>query len=738
MSAISFDPHQRTFLLTLRSSFYALRVDDEGRLAHLGAGALPASAPAPWPLAALESFRIPNDPWDQQQTPLEYPSAGDVSYHDCAIRVTFHEPGKALESGENFSGSVRDLRPRYVSHEILSEAEPAFVPQHGLGPAAPRETLSILLRDEVYAFEIRLFYRLNENQDIIERWTEVANHTPLPVVIERLDFGCLPLPVHTTALTYFSGAWAREFGVSHLKLAQGIFALEQGGINTGHSHNPFFLIHSPGRATEESGTVWFGALAFSGNWSLRFEQLPNGLGRVFGGYGSWDFGLSLAPGESHRTPAFLFGCTPDGVGGASRCLHRFLRETVLPRTDRLLRPVLYNSWEATFFEVDEASQLALAKIAASLGVELFCLDDGWFGARSKDSAGLGDWIPRKDAFPRGLKPLADAVRNLGMRFGLWVEPEMVNPDSNLYRQHPDWVLHYPGRHRSECRHQLILDFGRPEVVEYILECLDRLVTEAGVDFFKWDMNRYASEPGSVSERHIWRDHVRGLYGIMDALRRRHPGLDIQSCSGGGGRVDPGILGRCDQVWTSDNTDALTRTRIQDGFSLAYPPRVMECWVTDETNYLTKRTTTLDLRFDVAMRGVLGIGTSLTRIEPAELDRYRAYISFYKKIRPTVQNGDLYRLETAGETGISVWLIVAQNQASAVFSSVTTENPAGCQRGPFVLRGLDPMSRYRVSDVQGTIAEIPGAQLMTLGLPDDSKTQGYGTHARSRTLFLESV
>jgi alpha-galactosidase len=597
----------------------------------------------------------------------------------------------------------------------------------------------IVLKDDAYALEVHLYYRITPACDLLERWVEIKNFTGQSVQIERLDFGCLPLPPRSTSLTYFSGAWGREFQATRHNLAQGLFSLEQGGLNTGHAHNPFFLIHRPGHATETSGPVWFGALAFSGNWSLRFEHLPSGHVRVFGGYGSMDFGMTLPAGGQHRTPAMIVGCTAEGLGGASRRMHGFVRDWILPKTGRDLRPVLYNSWEATFFEVSEESQLALAKVAASIGIELFCVDDGWFGARSKDSAGLGDWVPRKDAFPRGMKPLADAVRALGMRFGLWVEPEMVNPDSDLYRQHPDWVLHYPGRPRSECRNQLILDFGRPEVLEYLLTRLDALVAEVGIDFFKWDMNRYATEPGSVAGRDIWRTHVAGLYHIMDELRRRHPGLDIQTCSGGGGRIDAGILARCDQAWTSDNTDAITRTKIQDGFSLAYPPRVMECWVTDERNYLTRRQTSLELRFDVAMRGVLGIGTPLTELNPDELDRYRTHIAFYKTIRPTVQNGNLHRLEVTSEDGASVWLVVSPDRRQAVFSSVLIENPISHLRGPFVLRGLEASLTYRISDSAGKVlGEMEGATLMTLGLPDANGPDGFGAHARSRTLLLDAT
>jgi alpha-galactosidase len=737
MSAIHFEAESRVIFLNLRSSFYAIQITPDGRVLHLGSGRNGADTlPS---LERVEGYKIPDTCWDQQSEAYEYPAAGDVSYHECAVRVAFRHPGQPLRAGENFAGTVRDLRPRYDSHEIRKDEEPGLAPKHGRSPAGPKETLCILLKDEVYDFEIRLYYRIHAEFDLMERWTEVTNHTGEPIAVERLDFGCLPLPVNTTALTYFSGAWAREFGATQQTLVQGVFSLEQGGLNTGHGHNPFFLLHGPGRATEEAGVVWFGALAYSGNWSLRFEKLPSGHVRVFGGYGSYDFGLSLEPGESHRTPALIMGCTDGGVGGASRCLHGFARQQILPETKRPMRPVLYNSWEATFFDIDEAGQRELAREAAEMGVELFCVDDGWFGARSSDKAGLGDWLPRREAFPEGLKPLADHVHGLGMLFGLWVEPEMVNPDSDLYRAHPDWVLHYPGRPRTECRNQLILDFGREEVVEHLLERLDALVREIGVDFFKWDMNRYASEPGSVAGRAIWREHVRGLYRIMDELRARHPGLDIQSCSGGGGRIDLGVLARCDQAWASDNTDAVTRTRIQEGFSLAYPLRAMECWVTDETNYLTKRTTSLDLRFDVAMRGVLGIGTPLNALSEEEKARYREYISFYKKIRPTVQYGELYRLENSREQGLSVWLVVAENRRTAVFSSITLEHAVGRMYGPFALRGLEATARYRVSDHRNTEQGIySGAQLMSLGLPDFSRRAGFGAYARSLTLHLEMI
>jgi alpha-galactosidase len=314
-----------------------------------------------------------------------------------------------------------------------------------------------------------------------------------------------------------------------------------------------------------------------------------------------------------------------------------------------------------------------------------------------------------------------------------VEPEMVNPDSDLYRRHPDWVLHFPGRPRTESRNQLVLDFGREEVVEYIFGLLDALVTRYSISFFKWDMNRLATEPGSVAGKAIWRKHVAGVYSIMDRLRSRHPALDIQSCSGGGGRVDLGILGRTDQVWVSDNTDAFDRIRIQEGFSLAYPARTMEAWVTHETNHQTQRVTPLSLRFDVAMRGVLGIGSNLNALEDAELAEYASYIAFYKRIRHVIQEGRMYRLERLEEFGASVVEYLLPDGKEAVLSIAVQQHQIGSARPAPRLRGLHADAIYTVLDRHAAeLFSASGYELMTTGLGlEIGGPVGY-----SRTLYIK--
>ena len=735
---IHFNATTRTFNLLLNTSFYAFQVDAEERLVHLGWGPRPANT-GELLISGSGGYETSNFHQDQQTRRDELISFGDVSYHEVSLKVNFPVLPASLASGEASHRPIRDVRLRYVSHAIVTDARPGFAPEHGQPVAnpAPRQTLRVVLQDPMQPFRVTLCYRLTPEHDIIERWLELTNLGDKPLLIEQCSFGTLHLPNGTTELTSVAGMWAREFNSQRERLPIGLRVIEERGVLTGHATNPFFLLNRPGQAWEENGTVYFGALAFSGGWRITIDQLPSLDVRLHAGYNPVDFELTLAPDETHTTPALVCGVSADGWGGVSRRLHGFARQRVLPRPPRQLadRPVLYNSWEATYFNLSVAGQIELAHKAAAMGVELFCVDDGWFGGRRNDHAGLGDWSVSPDIFPDGLHPLIAEVQRLGMKFGLWVEPEMVNPDSDLYRQHPDWVLHFAGRPRTESRNQLILDFGRPVVVAHIYQALDRLLDEYPIEFIKWDMNRYASEPGSMAGKAIWRQHAAGVYSLMDRLRQKYPRLDIQSCAGGGGRVDLGILARTDQVWTSDNTDAFDRIRIQEGYSLAYPARAMEAWVTHAQNHQTGRISPLGLRFDVSMRGALGIGSRLDQLDEAELAEYANYIAFYKRIRHIVQNGELYRLEREEEFGASVWQYVLSDQSEAVYSVAIGTYLMGSFRPASPLKNLNPKALYRLTDRHhNEVHRATGYELMTLGVPGEANQMaGY-----SRTLHLKQI
>ena len=716
---IHFDERTRTWNLVLATSFHALRADPDGRVVCLGSGPRP-----PGPARPIASGTLPDDPFprigvDRQGRRDEVVTFGDHTWHEVTLKVSF--------PGADGGHAVRDVRLRYASHAIASSGD-------------GRETLRIRLDDPAQPFSAWLCLRLCVEHDVIERWLELENRGTRAVHVEQLGFGTLHLPAGRWDLLHASGGWAAEFQAERVRLPVGTTSLESRSVHTGFVHHPFFLLCPADGAGEGHGTVYFGQLAWSGSWRLAFEQRPNTALAVHGGYNPFDFALELEAGERHVTPAMIHGACADGFSGASQRMHAFLCAHVLPRTEPAepVRPVLYNSWEASYFALSLDSQIALARKSAQIGVELFCVDDGWFGSRRNDTAGLGDWTVSREVFPTGLRPLADEVHRLGMGFGLWVEPEMVNPDSDLYRAHPDWVLHFPERPRTEHRHQLILDFGRPEVVAHLARVLAALVEENAVDFLKWDMNRSASEPGSVVGKAIWRRHAEAVYALIDGLRERFPRLAIESCSSGGGRVDAGILARTDQFWTSDNTDALARVAIQEGASLGYPARAMACWVTHERNHQTGRRLELATRFDVAMRGVLGIGSDLNALDPAELAEYATWIAFYKRIRNAVQNGVCHRLQRLDEAGTSIVEYVLPDASEAVVSTVALERRIAQLVPPARLRGLDVAALYAAFDRDGKeYVRARGAELMALGLDPNLGTGRYGP-GYSRTLWLRRL
>jgi alpha-galactosidase len=504
----------------------------------------------------------------------------------------------------------------------------------------------------------------------------------------------------------------------------GMKVIESRRGNTGQV-NPWFAIDGAERASEERGDVWFGAIGWSGNWRITVEQTPHHRVRVVGGMNSHDFSYPLAPGESLETPPFYAGFTDRGFGEASRILHLFELNRILPSSSRNKpRPVLYNSWEATEFHVDVAGQSELARKAAALGVELFVMDDGWFGARDNDRAGLGDWTVNPRKFPNGLKPLIDEVRRLGMKFGLWVEPEMVNPDSNLYRAHPEWAMNFPGRPRTEARNQLVLNMARQDVKEHIFSVLDQLLASNDIAFLKWDMNRHFSEPGwdekpPAEQRKLWAAYVRNVYEIIGRLRARHPNVEIESCSGGGGRVDLGILTRVEKVWTSDNTDALDRWKIQEGFTMAYTPKVMMAWTTDVPNF-NGRSTPLEFRFLTAMQGSLGIGNNLNKWGATETVLATNMIAWYKTVRSTIQEGRLYRLRRPSEGEQNYNQYVSEDGRQSVVFALQRSQQYGRPAPVLYLRGLDEKAVYAIKPLDpakllGKQSELSGAYLMRKGL-----------------------
>jgi alpha-galactosidase len=684
---VVFDAEHRLWLLSTPNSSYAVRLADDDTPCHIHWGA---------PLSLIEAAALPG---------RESPAASSF---------------ESLAAVDELGGEI-GMRFGPAGLQVVYADGSRGVEWEYLDCGIDEGHLRLTFRDRGRPLEIELHYRVFEGCDAIERWT-VVRHTgdaagddDASVEIRRLDSASWTVPrLDDYRHSHLVGGWNSEYQLQRSRLAVAETVLtSRRGISSHHA-NPWLAVDD-GTATETIGEVWGSALAWSGSWRITVHRDPASGVSWTGGFGHEGVSWRLAAGQRLETPVFAGVFAPDGFGGASRAWHSYIRSHVSPHPEEL-RPVVYNSWEATYFAVDEAGQKALAARAARLGVEVFVMDDGWFGNRTDDTAGLGDWWPNRDRFPDGLAPLAKEVRRLGMGLGLWVEPEMVNPDSDLYRAHPDWVLHQSGRPRTEARSQLVLNFARSDVAAWAHDWLDRLISEHRIDFLKWDMNRPFTEagwPGAADPDRLWIDHVRAVYQVMDRLRSDHAHLRIEGCSGGGGRTDTGILAHVDEVWTSDNTDPMDRLAIQRGFSQIYPASVMAAWVADSPNPGTSRETPLRFRFHSAMAGVLGIGGDLIEWSEEETEQAAGLIAEYKEIRPVVQHGAQHRL--TGTRGLTAVHYVGGDDTDHVILAWQPESAFAHAPDPLRLPAMSADASYQ-DLATGTIHA--GAVLRRRGLPLD--------------------
>ena len=693
--AIRFQKNPSRWYLSTAASAVVLFVGDDGSLltAHEGPPADPFEL-APPPLEVVGKRRFPQ---------FAVPARGGFPTAAPALEVRLPDGGG-------------DIRLRVDGYDIE--------------PQGPAPLLRITLRDELYPLLVTACFRVFSDLDIIERWLVVENRGEGPVVIENAASACVMLEPGLYDVLHLTGRWGDEATPQQVPLRGAAQVLESRGMRTHHAL-PFYMVRPTGETAEEQGHTWFGTLAWSGNWVLRLEPRPTGGLQIVGGISFWDTAWRLGPGERFVTPTLVTGFCADGCGGASRRLHRHIRRHVLPAAQRdRLRPVGFNSWFATLFDVSADQQVALARLAADLGIEMFVTDDGWFAGRKDDRSGLGDWRPDPEKFPRGIAPVVQAVHEMGMEYGIWVEPEMVNPASALYWAHPEWVLQRPGGTPLEDRNQLVLNMARDDVQRYTLDWLTALLDGAAIDALIWDCNRDVAEAGwpgaePAVAREVRIRHIEGIYTLLGEIRSRFPRLMIQACGGGGGRADLGVLARADKAWISDNTNPADRLLIQHGWSHLLPANAFECWTTDE-DWRGARPS-LDYRFRVAMQGVLAVSNDLRKWGPAEVAVARREIALYKRIRPVVQQGDLYRLVSPLASSRCAVQYVAEDRSAAVvfmYSIVDaaapvrlgSEDTRAAPRGPALLRlrGLEPEATYVLDgDLQ---ANVSGQTLMNSGIP----------------------
>ncbi|MCZ0703108.1 alpha-galactosidase [Natronobacillus azotifigens] len=709
---ILFEKNTKTFHLQSKNTSYIFRIVKNGNLAHLYWGKKVNQYNGSNEFIFAERSFSPNpDPenWDARYSldtlPQEYPAYGNSDFRNPAYQVQF-------ENGT----TITDLR--YVSH-VINQGKPllADLPATYVESIDEAETLEITLVDELTNLKVILSYTIFNDFNAITRSSRFVNEgnsslkllkpASMSLDFQQNDFDLITLP----------GAWARERHIERADLRSGVQSIESRRGTSSHQQNPFMAL--VGKGTDENhGEVFAFNLVYSGNFlgSVEVDQFSNS--RVTMGINPFDFNWLLKAGESFQTPEVVMVYSSDGLGAMSRTYHHLYRKRLCRGNYRdKERPILINNWEATYFDFNEEKIYEIAKKAKSLGVELFVLDDGWFGDRNSDKGSLGDWYIDKKKIPSGLDVLADKINKLDMKFGLWFEPEMISPDSDLYREHPDWCIHVPERNRSEGRNQLILDFSREDVCEEIIKRVSDILEKNPISYVKWDMNRHMTETGSASlpperQRETAHRYMLGVYKVMERITTKFPHILFESCSGGGGRFDPGMLYYMPQTWTSDNTDAVERLKIQYGTSLAYPIISMGSHVSAVPNHQVNRMTSMDVRGHVAMSGNLGYELDVTKLTENELQAMAAQIKKYKKIRSIIQFGEFYRLLSPFSSNDTSWIYVTENKTEAVFVYISVLAIPNAPFKKIKLNGLASGKKYYIEELEKSYY---GDELMNAGL-----------------------
>lgn len=646
------------------------------------------------------SFSMQNCALDH--TPQEYPAFGLGEMREGALIVR-RENGTRTADLRFVSAGVMDGKPK------LAGLPATF------GEAC--KTLKLRLRDELLNLDVVLLYTIFDDCDAIARSVLFENNGAEELNLERCYSLCLDLPDSRYDLITLSGAWAREREIVRRPLVMG----QQGvGSIRGASSlqtSPFMALLRP-ETTEEQGEVIAAALVYSGNFTAQAYVDPNRYTRMMMGINDTGFQWTLCAGATFQTPEAVLVYSASGLDGMSSQFHRLCADhLVRGRYAHAPRPILLNNWEATYFDFDEEKLLSIARTAAKVGVELFVLDDGWFGHRDSDNSSLGDWFVDKRKLPGGLTSLAEKVHGLGLKFGLWFEPEMISPDSELFRAHPDWCIHVPGRTHIEGRNQLILDLSRPDVCEYIYNALADNLSSSGIDYVKWDMNRNFTNVGSAllppeRQKELPHRYMLGLYGILERLIHDFPHVLFESCSSGGGRFDMGMLHYMPQTWTSDDTDAVCRCRIQYSTSLVFPPFAMGSHVSAVPNHQTGRVAPITTRGNVAMSGCFGYELDLNRLPEEDLKEVEKQIQRVKEYRQTLLYGEFHRLLSPYEGNDTAWITVAPDKNEAMLMLARALALPGTYPPLVRLRGLDPAKTYRILETGETYG---GDELMNIGL-----------------------
>ena len=711
--AIYFDEKNKVFNLQTKNTSYIFAVIQDKYLFHMHYGKKVSSVCNVEEYARQFNMNYATEDSTSNGVigdylPQEFSTFGSADYR----KPTFHAQ---YENG----GTVSKFS--YKGYKIYG-GKPALsgLPATYAESDSEATTLEIYLKDEYSGLEATLLYTVFEEIDAIARSIQYKNSGKAPVHLKSVLSMSVDFVDKDFDFVHLPGSWARERMIEKIPLGHAKIEMGSNRGTTSHIRNNFYAL-SRKNATEDAGDVYGFSLVYSGNFEAGVDVCGQSTARAYIGISSFDFDWTLNEGDTFQTPEAVMVYSDEGFGKMSRIYHKLYRTRLCRGKYRdEERPVLINNWEATYFDFNEEKILKIAEKAKSAGIDLMVLDDGWFGKRNSDNCSLGDWVEDKNKLPDGMGGLAKKVNDMGMKFGLWFEPEMISEDSDVYRAHPDWHIHVSGRPCSLGRRQMVLDLSRKDVCDYIISAVSAMLKKANISYVKWDMNRYISEFGSSKlpadrQGEFAHRYVLGLYHVLEELTKAFPDVLIEGCSGGGGRFDPGMLYYSPQIWTSDDTDAIERMYIQHGTSLVYPSMSMGAHVSAVPNHQVRRVTPISLRGNVAMAGQFGYELDLNKLPEEEFEEVKHQVAFYKSIRETVHQGDMYRIRSPFDYDAQAtsWEFISGDKKQAVLFYYTMHGKANPTIDFVKLRGLDDTAVY-VDAESGK--EYTGDFLKNIGIP----------------------
>lgn len=696
---VCFYEDEQLFKLDTKNSTYAIGiVDEEKFLAHVyygeklrerHIGSLLRKDEPPFVPSVNNRDRVSF----LDSFPMEYPGHGLGDYRESCISVRKKDGSTAV----SFS---------YVSHRITEGKLPFQGLPSSFGEAGECSVLEITCEDKAAGLRILLQYGVFEDVDVITRSVKISNTAAEPVYLTKVYSACLDMDNREFEAISLHGSWARERQLQRVPVSHGKLSVESVRGESSHQDHPFMALVTPG-ANQEQGQVYAMHFVYSGNFKVQVQSDQFDQVRMVMGIHPEDFQWQLMPGESFQSPEVVMVYSGRGLSHMTHTLHDFYRKHLIrsPYKDRK-RPILINNWEATYFDFNTEKLISIAKQASELGIEMLVMDDGWFGNRFDDNRALGDWFVNEEKLPGGLSYLVEQVNGLGMKFGIWFEPEMISPDSDLYRTHPDWAIAIPGRTASLCRNQYVLDLTRQEVRDYAYEAVASVLRSANIEYVKWDMNRQLSDIGSAElpgERmgELCHRYVLGVYEMQERLLKEFPNLLLENCSGGGARFDPGMLYYSPQIWCSDDTDAIERLKIQEGTALIYPLSTIGAHVSDCPNHTVGRVTPFETRGYVALMGTFGYELDVTRLTQEDKQMIPRQIEMYHRYHDLIREGDYYRIASYGENHyFDCYGVVSRDKKEALYVYVQVMNRPNHHSRRICFRGLSEEKQYRLEGEEG--------------------------------------